>query len=58
MLDHCNALSNIHLQKASKEFKKHLQVLHEMKKDLDYVFKKIKLMKLKAASQFPEQFNG
>jgi len=58
MLINCNALSNIHLQKATKEFKKHIQVLHEIKKDLDYIFKKIRLMKLKAASQFPDQFNG
>jgi len=56
MLVNCNALSQIHLQKANQEFKKHIQLLNEVKKDLDNIFKRVKALKAKAAVQYPESY--
>lgn len=47
MLLNCNALSQNRLKLATEEFKKHTKMLSEMKKDLDYVFKKIRIIKSK-----------
>jgi len=58
MLTNCNSLSHTHFLQKAKEFKKHVQVLNEMKKDLDHVFKRIKILKTKASSQFPHQYNS
>lgn len=58
MLVNCNALSQVHLQKATAEFKKHVQLLNEVKKDLENIFKRVKIMKAKAAAQYPHQFEG
>lgn len=58
MLVNCNALSQIHLLKATLEFKKHVQLLNEIKKDLENIFKRVKVMKAKTASQYPHQFEG
>lgn len=38
------------------EFKKHTQTLIEMKKDMDYIFKKIRAIKSKLSNQYPTQF--
>ena len=58
MLVNCNALSQIHLQKANAEFKKHIQLLSEVKKDLDNIFKRVKVLKTKTASQYPQSYQG
>ena len=58
MLVNCNALSQVHLQKAMQEFKKHIQLLNEIKKDLDNIFKRVKALKAKTAQQYPQQFQG
>ena len=58
MLVNCNTLSQIHLQKANQEFKRHIQLLNEVKKDLDNIFKRVKALKAKAASQYPEAYKG
>lgn len=58
MLVNCNALSQIHLQKATSEFKKHIQLLHELKRDLDNIFKRVKVLKVKTATQYPQQYQG
>lgn len=58
MLVNCNALSQIHLQKANQEFKRHIQLLNEVKKDLDNIFKRVKALKAKAESQYPESYKG
>lgn len=36
------------------EFKKHIQLLTEMKKDLEYIFKKVRTIKTKLAAQYPD----
>lgn len=56
MLLNCNALSTSRLKVASDEFKKHTKLLGEMKKDLDYIFKKIRIIKSKVSSQYPDAF--
>lgn len=56
MLTNCNALSVSRLKTVGPEFKKHIQLLLEMKRDLDYIFKKIRAIKTKLAAQYPEAF--
>lgn len=54
MLLNCNALSNGRLKAANDDFKAYSKVVIDMKKDLDYIFKKIRVIKGKVASQYPE----
>nr|CAG4645076.1 EOG090X0CBU [Leptodora kindtii] len=56
MLVNCNALSQVHLQKANQEFKKHVQMLNEVKKDLDNIFKRVRTLKSKVAAQYPQPY--
>lgn len=56
MLLNCNALSQSRLKIASEDFKKHTKLLHDMKKDLDYIFKKIRNIKSKLSTQYPQPF--
>lgn len=56
MLTNCNALSASRLKTVSLEFKKHIQLLLETKKDLDYIYKKIRIIKVKLSSQYPDAF--
>nr|CAG4646533.1 EOG090X0CBU [Macrothrix elegans] len=56
MLVNCNALSQVHLQKANQDFKKHVQLLNDMRKDLENIFKRIKILKSKAENQYPLEF--
>ncbi len=56
MLLNCNLLSTSRLKIASEEFKKHTKLLAEMKKDLDYIFKKIRIIKSKVSAQYPEAY--
>ncbi|XP_039486201.1 kxDL motif-containing protein CG10681 [Drosophila santomea] len=53
MLLNCNALSQSRLKSASEDFKRHVKCLSEMKKDLDYIFRKIRVIKQKLQVQFP-----
>ncbi|XP_012522828.1 kxDL motif-containing protein CG10681 [Monomorium pharaonis] len=57
MLTNCNQLSVNRLKTAGTEFKKHSALLVEMKRDLDYIFKKIRLIKNKLSQQYPQAFN-
>lgn len=56
MLLNCNALSASRLKAAGDEFKKHSKQLGEMKKDLDYIFKKIRHIKSKISTQYPDAY--
>lgn len=58
MLTNCNQLSVHRLKTAGTEFKKHIALLIEMKRDLDYIFKRIRLVKNKLSQQYPQAFNG
>ncbi|XP_055532500.1 kxDL motif-containing protein CG10681 [Wyeomyia smithii] len=56
MLLNCNALSQSRLKIAADDFKKHTKLLNDMKKDLDYIFKKIRNIKSKLGTQYPSAF--
>lgn len=58
MLTNCNQLSVNRLKTAGSEFKKHTALLVEMKKDLDYIFKKVRVIKNKLSQQYPQAYNG
>ncbi|KAH8369806.1 hypothetical protein KR093_000998, partial [Drosophila rubida] len=53
MLLNCNALSQSRLKSASEDFKRHVKLLTEMKKDLDYIFRKVRIIKQKLQQQYP-----
>lgn len=57
MLLNCNALSVNRLKIAGEDFRKHTKMLNEMKKDLDYIFKKVRVIKTKLSGQYPEAFD-
>lgn len=44
------------MKTAGEDFKKHTKLLYEMKKDLDYIFKKIRSIQLKVSTQYPDAF--
>lgn len=54
MLLNCNALSNGRLKAANDDFKKHIKLINDMKKDLDYIFKKIRNIKSRIGIQYPQ----
>ncbi|XP_038218396.1 kxDL motif-containing protein CG10681 [Zerene cesonia] len=56
MLTNCNQLSASRLRAASLEFKKHTQLLLDMQKDLNYIFKKIRAIKTKLSTQYPDEY--
>lgn len=56
MLTNCNALSASRFKTVAPEFKKQTQMLVDMKKDLDCIFKKIRAIKAKLSSQYPNEF--
>lgn len=56
MLLNCNALSASRLKSAGDDFKKHIKLLNEMKKDLDYIFRKIRNIKTKIGQQYPNAY--
>lgn len=53
MLLNCNALSQSRLKSATDDFKRHVKLLSEMKKDLDYIFRKVRIIKQKLQQQYP-----
>eukprot|EP00096_Caligus_rogercresseyi_P007565 TRINITY_DN25483_c0_g1_i1.p1 TRINITY_DN25483_c0_g1~~TRINITY_DN25483_c0_g1_i1.p1 ORF type:complete len:160 (-),score=71.63 TRINITY_DN25483_c0_g1_i1:244-723(-) len=54
MLSNCNSLSASRFEKSMKDFKAHAKLLVEMKKDLDSIFKRIKTIKGKMVTRYPE----
>ncbi|XP_075216766.1 kxDL motif-containing protein CG10681 [Lycorma delicatula] len=58
MLLNCNSLSVNRLKVASAEFKKHTQLLVDMRKDLDNIFKRIRTLKTKLNNQYPQAFTA
>ncbi|XP_053953940.1 kxDL motif-containing protein CG10681 [Anastrepha ludens] len=53
MMLNCNQLSQSRLKNANDDFKKHVKLLTEMKKDLDYIFRKVRSIKQKLSQQYP-----
>lgn len=58
MLVNCNALSTTRFQNALQDFKKHTQLLNEMRKDVDNIFRRIRTIKAKLASQYPQEYEA
>ncbi|KAL0811662.1 hypothetical protein ABMA28_009112 [Loxostege sticticalis] len=58
MLTNCNQLSASRLRAATVEFKKHTQLLMDMRKDLEFIFKKIRAIKTKLSTQYPEAYKS
>ncbi|TMW47545.1 hypothetical protein DOY81_007371 [Sarcophaga bullata] len=56
MLLNCNALSQSRLKQANEDFKRHCKVLADMKKDLDYIFRKIRSIKQRLSHQYPNAY--
>merc|ERR1711971_1466577 len=54
MLTNVNSLSAVRLEKANNDFKKHTQNVVEMKKDLESIFRRLKIIKQKLNKQMPE----
>lgn len=54
MLLNCNALSESRLKTTQEDFKQHVKMIGEMKKDLDFIFKKIRTIKAKLSTQYPD----
>lgn len=54
MLLNCNLLSESRLKTTEEDFKKHVKMIGEMKKDLDFIFKKIRTLKAKLNTQYPD----
>lgn len=57
MLTNCNALSQNRLKNVTEDYKKNCKLLIEMKKDLEYTFKKIRTIKGKLETKYPEAFD-
>lgn len=56
MLLNVNALSINRLKNVTEDYKKHAKLLTEMKKDLEYIFKKIRHIKGKLENKYPDAF--
>lgn len=56
MLTNCNALSQNRLKNVTEDYKKNCKLLVDMKKDLEYIFKKIRTIKGKLEVKHPEAF--
>ncbi|XKL60541.1 hypothetical protein PGB90_007598 [Kerria lacca] len=54
MLSNCNNLSVSRLKIAGQQFKNYKQLILDIKKDLDYTFKKINILKNKLQLQYPQ----
>merc|ERR1712058_179187 len=58
MLTNVNSLSAVRLEKANNDFKKHTQNVVEMKKDLEHIFRRLKIIKQKLNKQMPEAYGS
>lgn len=58
MLNNCNALSISRIKTASADLKKYTNLLVTMKKDLNNIFKRTKLIKERLAQSYPEAYDG
>lgn len=56
MLLNVNQLSQNRLKNITEEYKKNSKLIVDMKKDLEYIFKKIRAIKSKMESKYPVAF--
>lgn len=58
MLSNCNTLSATRFERAARDFKAHTTHVLEMKRDLEIILKRIRIIKQKIAAQNPQAFQG
>ncbi|KAL5004485.1 hypothetical protein ScPMuIL_017941 [Solemya velum] len=58
MLINFNMLSSSRYETASHDFSKHTLILSEMKRDLDSIFKRIRILKQRLGKMHPEAFSA
>lgn len=58
MLVNCIALAMNRFEFAQRNIKQGTQKLNEMRKDLDYIFKRIRIIKSKIAAQYPQAYQS
>ncbi|GBN30977.1 KxDL motif-containing protein 1 [Araneus ventricosus] len=58
MLANCNTLLATRYVTSSKELKKHISFLVELKKDLETIFRRIRFLKMKLSQQYSEAFSA
>ncbi|XP_076465089.1 uncharacterized protein LOC143296938 isoform X2 [Babylonia areolata] len=56
MLINFNQLSSTRYEASVKDFQQHTQLLYDMKKDLDSIFKRIRVLKQRLSKSYPEAF--
>lgn len=54
MLLNCNALSADRIKNANDDLKKFSKLINDTRKDLDHIFKKVRTIKSKLATQYPD----
>lgn len=57
MLINFNMLSSARFEATSEEFRKHTLLLYEMKRDLNTIFKRIRVLKQRLGKLYPEAFS-
>jgi hypothetical protein len=58
MLINFNQLSFQRYEASVQDFQKHTQLLFDMKKDLDSIFKRIRSLKQRLSKTYPDAFAG
>lgn len=58
MLVNCNSLASIRLERASKDLKIHIQTLEDLKRDLNGIFKRVRVLKTRLKQSHSEAFEG
>lgn len=55
MLMNCNVLTASRLKIVTEDLKKHTKLISDMRKDLDYIFKKVRNCKNRINTRYPEE---
>lgn len=58
MLVNCNALAAIRFDRASRDLRAHCQILEELKKDMEAIFRRIRTLRTKLSHDLPDAFTG
>lgn len=58
MLLNFNRLSDARYEQTETDFRKHIHLLHDMRKDLDNIFRRIRVLKHRLGAQYPQAFKA